>query len=103
MKEDIQVRSNEAQREIRKKEKLEKECKQSKSEMESKNTELKTKSGQLQRIQEENLRVEQLLKEQRVIFTSPSWNKTNIFDYFYFFSYFETFFYFDFIFKSFYF
>ena len=72
MKEDIQVRSNEAQREIRKKEKLEKECKQSKSEMESKNTELKTKSGQLQRIQEENLRVEQLLKEQRVIFTSPS-------------------------------
>lgn len=68
MKEDIQVRSNEAQREIRKKEKLEKESKQSKSEMESKNTELKTKSTQLQRAQEENLRIEQQLKEQRVCF-----------------------------------
>jgi len=67
LKEDIQVRSNEAQREIRKKEKLEKECKQSKNEMESKNTELKTKSGQLQRTQEENLRVEQQLKEQRIL------------------------------------
>lgn len=67
MKEDIQVRSNEAQREIRKKEKLEKECKQIRSEMESKNNELKAKTTQLQRSQEENLRMEQQLKEQRVI------------------------------------
>ena len=36
--------------------------------MESKNNELKAKSSQLQRSQEENLRVEQQLKEQRVFF-----------------------------------
>jgi len=34
--------------------------------MESKNNELKSKNSQLQRAQEENIRIEQQLKEQRV-------------------------------------
>lgn len=66
LKEDIQVRSNEAQRESRKKEKLEKELKGTKNELESKTAELKTKQTNLQRAQEDILKLEQQLKEQRV-------------------------------------
>lgn len=66
MKEDIQVKNNEAQREMRKKEKMEREFKESKSEAETKSLELKSKQIQLQRAQEETLRIEQQLKEQRV-------------------------------------
>lgn len=66
LREDIQVRNNEAQREIRKKEKLERECKQTKAEVEAKNVELKAKNSQLQRSQEDAMRMEHQLKEQRV-------------------------------------
>ena len=66
LKEDIQVKSNEAQREIRKKEKLERELKQVKSEVETKHSELKAKQNQAQKAQEENSRLEHQLKEQRV-------------------------------------
>ncbi len=66
LKEDIQVKSNESQREMRKKEKLEKELKQTKTEVESKHSELKAKQSQLQKAQEETMRLEQQLKEQRV-------------------------------------
>jgi len=67
LKEDIQVKNNEAQREMRKKEKLEKELKQFKSEVEAKQTELKAKQNQSQKAQEENQRLEYQLKEQRVL------------------------------------
>ena len=60
------MRSNEAQREMRKKEKLEREFKQVKAEAESKTSELKTKQAHLQKAQEEGIRLEQQLKEQRV-------------------------------------
>lgn len=60
------MKSNEAQREMRKKEKLEKELKHIKAEGEAKYAELKTKQNQLQKSQEENARLEQQLKEQRV-------------------------------------
>lgn len=66
LKEDIQMRNNEAQREARKKEKIEKELKQAKNDLEARNAELKTKTGNLQRAQEENTKLEQQLKEQRV-------------------------------------
>ena len=66
LKEDIQVRSNEAQREARKKEKIEKELKQAKNDLETRTAELKTKSGNLQRAQEDITKLEQQLKEQRV-------------------------------------
>ena len=66
LKEDIQVRSNEAQREARKKEKIEKELKQAKSDLETRTAELKTKAGNLQRAQEDITKLEQQLKEQRV-------------------------------------
>merc|ERR1712151_1075751 len=67
LKEDIQVRSNEAQREMRKKEKLEREMKQVKSDCEAKSAELKAKSSQAQRSQEDIARLEQQLKEHRVL------------------------------------
>jgi len=67
LKEDIQVRSNEAQREQRKKEKLERELKQVSAENESKSAELKAKQSQVQRGQEEISRLEQQLKEHRVL------------------------------------
>ena len=66
LKEDIQVRSNEAQREARKKEKTEKELKQAKNDLETRTAELKTKAGNLQRAQEDIAKLEQQLKEQRV-------------------------------------
>lgn len=67
LKEDIQMRNNEAQREARKKEKIEKELKQAKNDLEARNAELKTKTGNLQRAQEENTKLEQQLKEQRIL------------------------------------
>lgn len=67
LKEDIQVRSNEAQREARKKEKIEKELKQAKSDLETRTAELKTKAGNLQRAQEDITKLEQQLKEQRIL------------------------------------
>lgn len=67
LKEDIQVRSNEAQREARKKEKTEKELKQAKNDLETRTAELKTKAGNLQRAQEDIAKLEQQLKEQRIL------------------------------------
>lgn len=67
LKEDIQVRSNEAQREARKKEKIEKELKQSRNDLETRTAELKTKASNLQRAQEDITKLEQQLKEQRIL------------------------------------
>ena len=67
LKEDIQVCSNEAQREMKKKEKLEQEFKQVKAEAESKTSELKMKQAHLQKAQEEGIWLEQQLKEQHIL------------------------------------
>lgn len=66
LKEDIQVKNNEAQRESRKKEKMERELKMAKNELESKAGELKTKQNQHLKAQEEIAKLELQLKEQRV-------------------------------------
>lgn len=60
------MKNNEAQRESRKKEKMERELKTAKTELESKGGELKTKQNQLQKALDDISRLEQQLKEQRV-------------------------------------
>jgi len=66
LNQDIQVRSNEAQRESRKKDKLERELKQSKADLDAKNSEIKSLTAQIEKHKAENQRLEQSLKEQRV-------------------------------------
>ena len=66
LNQDIQVRSNEAQRESRKKDKLERELKQSKADLDAKNSEIKSLTGQIEKHKTENQRLEQQLKEQKV-------------------------------------
>ena len=63
---DIQVQSDQAQREARKGEELEKELSQAKSYLENRTAELKTKTETLQRAQEDITKLDQQLKEQRV-------------------------------------
>ena len=63
---DIQVRSNEAQRETRRKEKLDRELKQSKLELEQKAGDIKTMQMQAQRYKDDIGRLETQLKEQKV-------------------------------------
>ena len=60
------MRSNEAQRESRKKDKLERELKQSKADLDAKNSEIKSLTAQIEKHKAENQRLDQLLKEQRV-------------------------------------
>ncbi len=66
MQQDIQVRSNEAQRESRKKDKLERELRQAKADLDTKLTETKTLQGQIERYKQDITKTEQQLKEQRV-------------------------------------
>lgn len=61
------MRQNEASRETRKKDKLEKEMKQLQTELDAKMTEVKTIQQNMHRNKEELLRVEQQLKEQKVL------------------------------------
>ena len=63
---DIQVQSDQAQREARKGEELEKELSQVKSYLENRTAELKTKTETFQRAQEDITKLDQQLKEQRV-------------------------------------
>ena len=63
---DIQVQSDQAQREARKGEELEKELSQAKSDLENRTAELKTKTETFQRAQEDITKLDQQLKEQRV-------------------------------------
>ena len=63
---DIQVQSDQAQREARKGEELEKELSQAKSYLENRTAELKTKTETFQRAQEDITKLDQQLKEQRV-------------------------------------
>ena len=66
VKVDIQVQSDRAQKEAKKGEELEKELSQAKSDLENRTAELKTKTGNLQRAQEDITKLDQQLKEQRV-------------------------------------
>ena len=65
-KEEIQVQSDQAQREARKGDELKKELSQAKSDLENRTAELKTKAENLQRAQEDITKLDQQLKEQRV-------------------------------------
>lgn len=66
LKEDINVRTHEAQREGRKRDKLDRELKTSRLDLEAKNSEIKNKQGSLQKLQEECGRLETGLKEQKI-------------------------------------
>lgn len=66
LSQDIQVRSNEAQRETRRKEKLDRELKHSKGELEQKTGEIKSMQSQAQRYRDDIARLETQLKEQKV-------------------------------------
>jgi predicted nucleic acid-binding Zn-ribbon protein len=66
LNQDIQVRSNEAQREMRKKDKIERELKQAKADLDAKVSEIKTLNQTLEKLKGENSKLEMGLKEQRV-------------------------------------
>ncbi|XP_064630786.1 cilia- and flagella-associated protein 58-like [Lineus longissimus] len=63
---DIQVRSNEAQREGRKKEKIDRELKQAKADMDAKGSEIKSMAFSIERYKQDVSKLEQSLKEQRI-------------------------------------
>ena len=65
-KEEIQVQSNQARREAIKGDELKKELSQAKSDLENRTAELKIKTENLQRAQEDITKLDQQLKEQRV-------------------------------------
>jgi len=64
---DIQVRNNEAQREARKRDKTDREMKQTKADLDAKTSEIKTLQTQIQRYKEDIGKLEQQLKEQRIL------------------------------------
>ena len=66
LQQEIQVRQNECSRETRRKEKLEKEVKQMHADLEAKQGDIKVLSQQGQRSKEEQQRLEQQLREQKV-------------------------------------
>ncbi|XP_068807258.1 cilia- and flagella-associated protein 58 [Struthio camelus] len=67
LQQEIQLRQNEATREARKKEKMEKELKNLLAEMDNKQAEIKTLQQHIQKNKEEQLKVEQHLKEQKIL------------------------------------
>ncbi len=60
------MRSNEAQRESRKKDKLERELRQARSDIETKSVDNKSLQAQIERYKQDMAKTEQQLKEQRV-------------------------------------
>ena len=66
LQQDIQVRSNEAQRESRKKDKLERELRQARTDVDQKTVDIKTLQTQIERYKQDMTKTEQQLKEQRV-------------------------------------
>jgi len=66
LQQDIQMKQNEIQRETRKKDKMERELNNEKKEVDAKMGEIKSLQSQLQRCKDDNIRMEQQLKEQRV-------------------------------------
>nr|XP_002129786.1 cilia- and flagella-associated protein 58 [Ciona intestinalis] len=67
LQQDIQLKHNEVQRETRKREKMERELGNEKKDLESRVGEIKTLQNQLQRCKDDNTRLEQQLKEQRIL------------------------------------
>ncbi|XP_060720759.1 cilia- and flagella-associated protein 58-like [Tachysurus vachellii] len=67
LQQDIQVRQNECMRETRQKEKLEKELKQVRAEVQAQQVEIKMLSAQCQRGSDEQQRLEQQLHEQKIL------------------------------------
>ncbi|NXA36249.1 CFA58 protein, partial [Eudromia elegans] len=67
LQQEIQLRQNEATREARKKEKMEKELKNLLAEMDNRQAEIKTLQQHMQKNKEEQLKVEQHLKEQKIL------------------------------------
>ncbi|KGL90495.1 Coiled-coil domain-containing protein 147, partial [Charadrius vociferus] len=67
LQQEIQLHQNEASREARKKEKMEKELKNLLAEMDSKQAEIKNLQQHIQRNKEEQLKMEQHLKEQKIL------------------------------------
>ena len=65
------MRNNEAQRESRKRDKMDREMKQTKADLDAKNSEIKTMQTQIQRFKEDIGKLEQQLKEQRVSEFNP--------------------------------
>lgn len=63
---DIQMRNNEAQRESRRRDKMEKELKQAKADLEGKTNEIKNLGSAIERYKADVAKLEQQLKEQRV-------------------------------------
>lgn len=59
------MRNNEAQREARKKDKLERELKQAKADLDAKSSENKTMLAQIEKYKQDISKIEQQLKEQR--------------------------------------
>lgn len=67
LQQEIQVRQNEASRDSRRKDKLERELKQLQTELDNKITDMKTMQQAMNRNKEELLKLEQQLKEQKVL------------------------------------
>ncbi|XP_029632383.1 cilia- and flagella-associated protein 58 [Salmo trutta] len=67
LQQDIQVRQNECSRETRRKEKLEKEVKQLHTDLDTKQSDIKVLNLQSQRSKEEQQRLEQQLREQKIL------------------------------------
>ncbi|XP_010157511.1 PREDICTED: coiled-coil domain-containing protein 147 [Eurypyga helias] len=67
LQQEIQLHQNEASREARKKEKMEKELKNLLAEMDNKQAEIKNLQQHIQRNKEEQLKMEQHLKEQKIL------------------------------------
>ncbi|XP_063818726.1 cilia- and flagella-associated protein 58 isoform X2 [Pseudophryne corroboree] len=67
LQQDIQVRQNEASRETRKKEKLEKDLKGVQNELDNKQAEMKSLQQTLHKNKEEQQKLEQQLKEQKIL------------------------------------
>jgi len=67
LNQDIQVKNNEAQREARKRDKLDRDLNQSKSELDAKNSEIKNMVTQIERYKVEKDKLDQQLREQRVL------------------------------------
>ena len=66
MQQDIQIRNNEAQRETRKRDKLERELRQCKGDLENKTGDLKALQSQIDRYKHDITKTEGQLRDQKV-------------------------------------
>ncbi|KAH0623769.1 hypothetical protein JD844_006885 [Phrynosoma platyrhinos] len=67
LQQEIQMRQNEASRDARRKDKMERELKQLQTELDNKVADIKTMQQGMNRTKEELLKLEQLLKEQKIV------------------------------------